>query len=247
LILETLPYIKYYVKQDNRAKLAAVNHRNDSSSVIHSKQEGIPDGDPSSDLEPLLFSNPVSDQSFETQKSMTVMEIFQAIKNYALSVWGTFALTLFLFPGVTAKMAGTGSSRFSGDIFVPFLFLVFNVGDLCGRVAASWRTLINPKYLWVFVTLRLVFIPLFLLCNKSSSGGVVDFAVFGNDAWPVIFMAIFSISNGYLGSQTMMYGPSQVGTYQPNQAKAGTFMAFCLSLGIFVGSVSSFALVPLTG
>jgi len=145
-----------------------------------------------------------------------------------------------------SSIGNASSSRFYGDLFVPFLFLLFNFGDLVGRVGASWKTIIAPKHIWIAVTLRLAFIPLFLLCHRSTSGAWT-YTPFESDAWPLIFMTIFSVTNGYFSTQVMMYGPAQVGTNQINQAKAGTFMAFCLTAGIAVGSITSFALVPLTG
>lgn len=71
---------------------------------------------------------------------------------YRLAVALTFTVTLCVFPAVTSSVCSAangassppclprperGSSRLLGDLFVPTLFLVFNVGDFCGRAFAN--------------------------------------------------------------------------------------------------------------
>ena len=61
---------------------------------------------------------------------------------------------------------------------------------------------------------------------------------FHEDYWPLLFMALMSISNGWVASMEMMAGPSLV----PDglQSRAGTIMAFFLVLGLVLGSIVSF-------
>ena len=54
--------------------------------------------------------------------------------------------------------------------------------------------------------LRIVFLPLFAFCNAQPRHDAPVF--FGEDYYPIVFMVLFAISNGYLGSLCMMYGPS---------------------------------------
>ena len=84
------------------------------------------------------------------------------------------------------KSTNTGGSRFYGDLWVPFSFLMFNLWDFVGRSAAGWKQIIpNTKglrtiargmlsvdagghiVLVICVFLRLVFVPLFLFCNVA--------------------------------------------------------------------------------
>lgn len=55
------------------------------------------------------------------------------------------------------------------------------------------------------VILRVIFIPLFMLCNVQPRDYLP--VVFSHDAWYIIFMIFFSISNGYLASLCMCFGP----------------------------------------
>ena len=52
--------------------------------------------------------------------------------------------------------------------------------------------------------LRFAFIPLFLLCNFD--GGRLP-VVFDNDAFPVVLVFLFGLSNGYISTMAMMFAP----------------------------------------
>lgn len=86
--------------------------------------------------------------------------------------------------------------------------------------------------------LRIVFLPLFAFCNAQPRHDAPVF--FGEDYYPIVFMVLFAISNGYLGSLCMMYGPS---TVEPKHAEtAGTMMAFLLIIGLALGAGFSFVI-----
>nr|XP_032821174.1 equilibrative nucleoside transporter 1-like [Petromyzon marinus] len=86
-------------------------------------------------------------------------------------------------------------------------FLAFGFSDFVGRSlpglymwpkAGSW-------WLPVLVVLRLVFVPLFLLCNVASRP--LGITPFRHDAAFVIIMLLMGTSNGYLATLSMSYGP----------------------------------------
>lgn len=52
---------------------------------------------------------------------------------------------------------------------------------------------------------RLVFIPLFMLCNVHPRAHLP--VVFHHDCFFILFMILFAFSNGYLASLCMCYGP----------------------------------------
>lgn len=63
----------------------------------------------------------------------------------------------------------------------------------------------DSVWLPVLVGLRLIFVPLFMLCNVQPRHYLpVHFA---HDAWYIIFMIVFSFSNGYLACLCMCFGP----------------------------------------
>jgi len=183
----------------------------------------------------------VDDEIIPSSGRARMLFVFKKIRLLAITVLFVFTVTLSLFPSVTAKIhaVSDSSNRFFNDLFVPFSFVMFNLFDWLGRNLAGWVQLIPANRLWIFVAIRFVFYPLFLLCNV---GGPT--LVFDDDAWPILFMAIFAFSNGYLASLAMMYGPSLA----PKQAAetAGTMMVFFLTAGIASGSFVSFSFLPLT-
>uniref|UniRef100_A0A3Q2PWD5 Solute carrier family 29 member 1a n=1 Tax=Fundulus heteroclitus TaxID=8078 RepID=A0A3Q2PWD5_FUNHE len=124
--------------------------------------------------------------------------------------------------------------------FIPVsCFLLFNVMDWAGRsltAVCMWPGK-NSIGLPVLCGLRVIFIPLFMLCNVQPRDNFA--VVFSHDAWYIIFMILFSFSNGYLASLCMCYGPKKVPQHQAETA--GAIMAFFLSLGLALGAAISFA------
>jgi equilibrative nucleoside transporter 1/2/3 len=121
---------------------------------------------------------------------------------------------------------------------VPLFFLLYNAGDFTGRVLAGWAQVLGPRTILPAAIARAAFVPLFLLCNNANSQLPV---VFASDAWPISFMVLMAISNGYVASSAMMLGPSLVDSRDKNLA--GTVMIFTLPLGLMIGSVLSFSVV----
>uniref|UniRef100_A0A8C0YTH5 Solute carrier family 29 member 1a n=2 Tax=Cyprinus carpio TaxID=7962 RepID=A0A8C0YTH5_CYPCA len=123
--------------------------------------------------------------------------------------------------------------------FIPVsCFLLFNVMDWVGRSLTAVCMWPGKDSVWlpVLVTARLVFVPLFMLCNVQPRHNLP--VVFAHDAWYIIFMILFSFSNGYLASLCMCFGPKKVSQHEAETA--GAIMAFFLSLGLAVGAALSF-------
>ncbi|KAK7079056.1 hypothetical protein SK128_003325 [Halocaridina rubra] len=181
----------------------------------------------------------------ETQEEGSILagyfEIFKEIWPLGLSVTGVFFFTLAAYPVLCVKILSTAENNSWANVyFQPVAtFLLFNTGDWIGRVLGGlilWPRR-GSKLLYVLVASRVIFIPLFLLCNHSESSSIPS--VFAHDAWYIFFMLLFSLSNGYCSSLAMTYGPKMV---SENKAeKASSMMASMLGLGLLLGGVSSFA------
>lgn len=65
----------------------------------------------------------------------------------------------------------------------------------------------NPYVLLLLSTLRVTFVPLFLLCNVWVAEERTIPLVFNCDVFPVVFNLLFGLSNGYLGSVAMVAAP----------------------------------------
>uniref|UniRef100_A0AAQ4Q685 Solute carrier family 29 member 1b n=1 Tax=Gasterosteus aculeatus aculeatus TaxID=481459 RepID=A0AAQ4Q685_GASAC len=160
----------------------------------------------------------------------------------ALLVCFTFTVTIGTFPAITVDTKSTIADGGSWEqFFIPVsCFLLFNMCDWAGRsLTAVWMwPRKDSVVLPVSIVCRLIFIPLFMLCNVQPRLHLPIF--FHHDGWFIIFMIFFAFSNGYLASLCMCYGPKNV---LPHEAEtAGSIMAFFLSLGLALGAALSFLL-----
>ncbi|XP_055492371.1 LOW QUALITY PROTEIN: equilibrative nucleoside transporter 1-like [Leucoraja erinacea] len=175
----------------------------------------------------------------ERDEGPSVITILRKVWPLALQVWFVFTVTISIFPAVTvdavSTVAGDGIWRL---YFIPICcFLMFNLFDWFGRSLTAfcmWPRK-GSKWLVALVITRVVFIPLFMLCNIYPRQLPVFFA---HDAWYICFMVLFAFSNGYMASLCMCYGPQNV---SPKEAEmAGAVMSFFLSLGLASGAFLGF-------
>jgi len=195
------------------------------------------------DYVPLESASP----GFQARKPGPVKEtegslygIFQLLFVPAVSVFLTFTVTIGVFPAIVVLIESQdkciSSNRFHNDLFLPVLFVLYNLCDFCGRISAEYFTpLLNKGNMLQFSVFRFVFIPLILLCNISNSKLPI---VFVNDAFPIIIVCAFAFTNGYLASCAMMLGPTLVSAR--DAGVAGTIMIFSLTLGLLGGGSLSF-------
>uniref|UniRef100_A0A1A7YJK5 Solute carrier family 29 (Nucleoside transporters), member 1 n=1 Tax=Iconisemion striatum TaxID=60296 RepID=A0A1A7YJK5_9TELE len=175
----------------------------------------------------------------ENKSSVSVFNIFKQIWVMALSVCFIFLVTIGTFPSITADVKSTVSNIGWDKYFIPVsCFLLFNMMDWAGRSLTAICMWPGKDSIWlpVLVGLRVVFIPLFMLCNVQPRHLPVLFA---HDAWYIVFMVLFAFSNGYLASLCMCFGPKKVPLHQAETA--GIIMAFFLALGLALGAAFSFA------
>ncbi|KAL6102076.1 slc29a1 [Pungitius sinensis] len=177
----------------------------------------------------------------EARPTVSVINIFKQIWVMALSVCFIFTVTIGTFPAVTVDVKSTVAHGGKWETyFIPVsCFLLFNLMDWAGRSLTGvcmWPGK-DSVMLPVMVGLRLVFAPLFMLCNVQPRYYLPVW--FAHDAWYIIFMIVFAFSNGYLASLCMCFGPKKVPAHEAETA--GAIMAFFLSLGLALGAGISFA------
>nr|XP_019947951.1 PREDICTED: equilibrative nucleoside transporter 1 [Paralichthys olivaceus]XP_019947959.1 PREDICTED: equilibrative nucleoside transporter 1 [Paralichthys olivaceus]XP_019947968.1 PREDICTED: equilibrative nucleoside transporter 1 [Paralichthys olivaceus]XP_019947975.1 PREDICTED: equilibrative nucleoside transporter 1 [Paralichthys olivaceus] len=177
----------------------------------------------------------------EAKPSVSVLNIFKQIWVMALSVCFIFTVTIGTFPAVTVEVQSTVANGGGWEkYFIPVsCFLLFNLMDWAGRSLTAVCMWPGKDSMWlpILVVLRVVFIPLFMLCNVQPRHYLP--VLFSHDAWYIIFMIFFSFSNGYLASLCMCFGPKKVPQHEAETA--GAIMAFFLSLGLALGAAVSFA------
>ncbi|KAB1270965.1 Equilibrative nucleoside transporter 3 [Camelus dromedarius] len=157
-------------------------------------------------------------------------------------------ITSLIFPAISTNIEslnkGSGSP-WTTKFFVPLTtFLLYNFADLCGRQITAWIQVPGPKskVLPGLVLLRTGLVPLFIFCNYQPRVHLQT-VVFQSDVYPVLFTSLLGLSNGYLSTLALIYGPKIV----PRElAEAtGVVMTFYLCLGLVLGSACSTLLVHL--
>lgn len=163
-----------------------------------------------------------------------------------LSVFYVFCVSIMVFPAVSSGIQSVqkgDSSPWTTTYFVPLTsFLMYNMADFCGRQATAWLQVPGPtsRVLPVLVLCRSILVPLLMFCNYQPRVHLHT-VFFTHDVYPVIFNCLLGLSNGYLGTLPMIYGPKVV----PRElAEAtGVVMSFFLTLGLAVGSAFSVLIV----
>ncbi|ODQ77154.1 hypothetical protein BABINDRAFT_10308 [Babjeviella inositovora NRRL Y-12698] len=185
-----------------------------------------------------------SDESPGISRLIPLMFLWYRLKYIVLSILLTFCVTL-AFPvfasTVESVRADSAWRVFSKQIFIPMAYLVWNMGDLAGRVACVLPVFCvkAPAMLMAYSLARLAFIPLLFMCNVKNRGAWVH-----SDLFYMALQFLFGFSNGQLSSLCFM----SVGTYFQNddeKAAAGGFSTIFLSAGLATGSLLSYVIVYL--
>jgi len=152
------------------------------------------------------------------------------------NVFFVFFVTLSIFPTVYSDVKKLDDNFIvSSTFFVPITcFLSFNFFAMVGNMLPGIYSFPGPRFLWIPVVLRVLFIPFFLLCNYQPRGVERLLPVLITNDWVYWFGGIFlGMTSGYYSSLAMMYCPR---TVEPEYAAiAGMFGAACLITGIFCG------------
>ncbi|XP_043911601.1 equilibrative nucleoside transporter 3 [Protopterus annectens] len=231
LLLPKLEYSRYYIKRAEY-KLLSASHGNGNSSEEESH-----------------LRSSTHSAARRVPKSPTVPPLLPILsKTYVLgfSVFYVFFISIIVFPSISSNI--DSMHRYSGNIwsskyFAPLTsFLLYNFADWCGRQMTAWVQVPGPqsKFLPILVLSRTVFIPLFMLCNYQPRN-YINTVVFKSDLYPILFTCALGLSNGYLGTLAMIYGPKVI--EQELAEATGVVMSFFLTLGLAVGSAFSILIV----
>jgi equilibrative nucleoside transporter 1/2/3 len=140
---------------------------------------------------------------------------------------------LSVFPALTATVTSIHPGK--RDLTVALGFVLWNTGDLLGRILSGTQTLCirSGRTLLVLSVLRVVFVPLLFLCNIDGQGAHVQ-----SDAFFFVYMLMFGTSNGYVASLCMSGAIDAAADQDKNTV--GAVMSLMLCLGLLGGSLLSF-------
>jgi len=171
---------------------------------------------------------------------VSIPTLFRKLHWVAASVFLCFAVAMF-FPVFTSKILSVRDADESGRLFapgafIPLGFFFWNLGDLLGRMATMLPFSLRhrPTALFAISVSRILFLPMYLLCNIGGRGAVVNSDLF----YLLLIQFPFGLTNGWLGSSGMMAAGEWVADGE--REAAGGFMGTCLVAGLTAGSLLSF-------
>lgn len=169
-----------------------------------------------------------------------LLEAFEDCWQMAASVVLAFWASLAVFPGVCVLVVPEypNSDIFTGRFFVPLTtFLLFNLGDLIGRMCSSYLPFpMHKKNGLLALTISRAFVPLLILfCNVTPR--YYTPILFTSDVYFPIFVSVTSLTNGYIFSSAMVM--ASVCSQRTRLELTGFVMASALGTGLMLGSISS--------
>ncbi|KDE09097.1 hypothetical protein MVLG_00813 [Microbotryum lychnidis-dioicae p1A1 Lamole] len=184
-------------------------------------------------------------------KAPNLRKIEKKVRKYGIAMFFVFGVTLSVFPSITSTIQsvnrGPGEDvplGFTGTLTLPALFnpmsfAVFALGDWIGRIMPQVKVFnfANIKVLMLSSIGRLVFIPLFFMCNTSYSQGT---PIINSDVAFLAIMFLFSLSNGYLSTLIMLATVIEPSLDEHEIDTAATCVSFYLTFGLAFGSFASF-------
>ncbi|KAH9887518.1 nucleoside transporter [Xylariomycetidae sp. FL2044] len=173
------------------------------------------------------------------RKVVSMFTLFKKLHWLAGGVFMCFAVAMF-FPVFTPKILSVtppeeASKLLQPATFIPLAFFFWNLGDLGGRSGSLILPVRErPAVLFAVSIARLLFLPLYALCNIHGQGAVVNSDVF----YLVVVQFLFGLTNGWLASNCMMAAGEWV--EEGEREASGGFMGLCLVAGLAFGSFLSF-------
>lgn len=142
------------------------------------------------------------------------MKVLNKIKMHAFSSVLTCVTTYSVFPAILVliySLDRDNGSLWNVVYFTPVCtYLIFNTGNYVGRILSGWikRPKYQPNLIALISLIRLGFIPAFLFCNITQKHSFP--VIFKSDSIFIVFMIVFSISQGYIVNISMMTTPAWV-------------------------------------
>jgi len=178
-------------------------------------------------------------------------EVWSRVKGPAIAVYLSFFVTLSLFPGWTSELRSVRQCqtklRLINDLYTPFSFLLFNIGDFGGRLLAAKMPLSRiPGLSGKLVTgalLRFLFFPLLFLCVGGATSS--NRLQVPSDLFSVVVQFLFAVSNGCLVSAAFAHAPSLLHHTTHEQERMSEILTFSLVFGLLSGSLFSWPVTEL--
>ncbi|XP_003690213.1 equilibrative nucleoside transporter 4 [Apis florea] len=158
-------------------------------------------------------------------------EVAKIIFPYMGSIGLAYFVTLCLYPGIMSEII----SCKLGSWMPVILMTAFNASDVIGKMLAMIPYDWKRTQLLLFSSVRVVLIPLFLLCALPRRTPIL-----ANEGYPLLLSCLLGVTNGIVGSIPMMQAPTKVP--EGHRELAGNIMTLSYTTGLTVGSLFAYIL-----
>ncbi|CDF90579.1 related to Nucleoside transporter FUN26 [Zygosaccharomyces bailii] len=174
------------------------------------------------------------------KSSVPFKVLYGKLKYLVLSIFTSFVVTL-IFPVFASSVLVKGLPLANSE-YIPFVFTMWNLGDLYGRVIADWPKFRSPKFTphktFVYSVMRVLFVPLFFYFSRDTPS---SFPIL-QDLLYILLQFLFGLTNGHVISISFMKVPEVLSGDIEREA-AGGFTNIFVSAGLTLGSVFSYGWV----
>lgn len=215
--------------------------------------------DESGNVDHSLLDNEENADSVDNQlhEKVSFTYLFHHLRYIVITLVLVFVVSL-VFPVFASNTesvnktpdSGNGVHFSNSNIFVPLAFMVWNIGDLVGRIVCgySFFQTHDEKAMLFYALGRCIFISLLFLCNIHDSAlprNDVKTPLINSDLIYLFIQFMYGATNGHLCLNCfMLVGPKF--TKDSEKKAAGGFTTVFLSIGLAVGSLCSYGFVALT-
>ncbi|XP_044003977.1 equilibrative nucleoside transporter 1-like [Aphidius gifuensis] len=166
--------------------------------------------------------------------SVSYMKILFKIWPYGLSMFITISSTYGVFPAINTLVKSEAPSntewnkKYFGSVAT---FLMFSIGDSSGCILSQYCTWLigKPGLVLTLSIMRIIFIPIILVCNISDYPDKQLPIYITNDFIYMGLMILFSITHGYLWSVLFVLIPRVVDSKE--QELSSTMLSAFLGMG----------------
>ncbi|KAG6330474.1 hypothetical protein ID866_8615 [Astraeus odoratus] len=200
---------------------------------------GANDGEECSELASSGLGLPQADSLLD------VLRVFRSNFSFMFSATYVYVITLAIFPTITVTVSPTSPS-IHPLLFVSAHFLVFNVGDLLGRLICSFPHAViwSDRGILAMSLLRTLFIPIVLLCNVRRPATYPVPPFISSDILYMFILLAIGVSNGYVTTLCFIAVSSPVRNHRLRGYEdvdiAAALVGFVIVVGLAIGALLSF-------
>ncbi|XP_055945222.1 equilibrative nucleoside transporter 1-like [Argiope bruennichi] len=180
-----------------------------------------------------------------TRETISILHLLKQIWPYAVTILLDFWVTIGIFPGLAVLIVPESQGNiWNGKLFIPVTcFLLFNISDFCGRIVGGWLPISSSKrmHLLTCCALRLVFLPLIMLCNLQPRYHLP--VMLSSDLYYIILMTMLGFTNGYCVAVAMVVGIKSVNPLL--QELTGVILSTFLGAGLMIGALTSYICIQM--